>query len=47
MLFGRAITDGEYGMATGEALAHLRWLEAEGRATREVRSGKADLWRAA
>lgn len=39
ILFGRAIDDGLIGLATGEALAHLRRLEVEGRATREVRDG--------
>lgn len=38
-LFGRAIGDGSYGLATGEALAHLRRLEVEGRARREARGG--------
>lgn len=39
ILFGRAIDDSLIGLATGEALAHLRRLEVEGRATREVRDG--------
>jgi glyoxylase-like metal-dependent hydrolase (beta-lactamase superfamily II) len=39
VLFGRKIDDSVYGMATGEALAHLRHLEVEGRAVREVRDG--------
>ena len=39
VLFGRAIGDGSYGLATGEALAHLRRLEVEERAVREVRDG--------
>lgn len=39
VLFGRAIDDSVYGMATGEALAHLRHLEVEGRAVREARDG--------
>jgi glyoxylase-like metal-dependent hydrolase (beta-lactamase superfamily II) len=39
LLFGRAIDDGSYGLATGEAMAHLRYLEAEGRAVREWRDG--------
>jgi glyoxylase-like metal-dependent hydrolase (beta-lactamase superfamily II) len=39
ILFGRAIDDGLIGLATGEALAHLRHLEVEGRATREARDG--------
>jgi len=40
ILFARAIGD-HVGLATGEALAHLRHLEATGRATREVRDGVA------
>lgn len=39
ILFGRKIDDGVLGLATGEALAHLRHLEVEGRAAREVRDG--------
>ncbi len=39
VLFGRKIEDGSYGLATGEAMAHLRHLEVEGRAAREVRDG--------
>ncbi len=39
VLFGRRIEDHSYGLATGEALAHLRYLEVEGRAVREVRDG--------
>lgn len=42
ILFGRAIDGGVYGLATGEAMAHLRHLEVEGRALREVRDGV--LW---
>lgn len=38
VLFARAITD-QIGLATGEALAHLRHLEIEGRAVREERDG--------
>ena len=38
-LFRRAIDDDMLGMATGEALAHLRRLEVEGRAIRETRDG--------
>ncbi len=38
-LFRRAIGPELLGMATGEALAHLRRLEVEGRAVREVRDG--------
>lgn len=39
ILFGRAIDDGVYGLATGEAMAHLRHLEVTGRAVREARGG--------
>lgn len=39
ILFGRRIEDGSYGLATGEAMAHLRHLEVEGRAVRTVRDG--------
>ena len=39
ILFGREIGDGSYGLATGEAMAHLRRLEVEGRAVREERDG--------
>ena len=39
VLFARKIEDGSMGLATGEALAHLRRLEVEGRAVREVRDG--------
>jgi glyoxylase-like metal-dependent hydrolase (beta-lactamase superfamily II) len=39
ILFGRQIDDGSFGLATGEAMAHLRYLEVEGRAVREVRDG--------
>ena len=44
-LFRRAIGDDMLGMATGEALAHLRRLEVEGRAERESRAG-VWWWRA-
>ena len=39
ILFGRKIEDGSFGLATGEAMAHLRHLEVEGRAVREERDG--------
>ncbi|MEA3014596.1 MAG: hypothetical protein QOD42_3141 [Sphingomonadales bacterium] len=39
ILFGRKIDDSVLGLATGEAMAHLRHLEVEGRAVREVREG--------
>jgi len=38
-LFARQVDDSMLGLATGEALAHLRRLEVEGRAVREVRDG--------
>lgn len=39
LLFGRAIDDSVYGLATGEAMAHLRYLERAGRAKVEIRNG--------
>lgn len=39
ILFGRAIEGGILGLATGEALAHLRHLEVTGRAAYETRDG--------
>ncbi|RHW18884.1 MBL fold metallo-hydrolase [Sphingomonas gilva] len=39
LLFRRAIDDSMRGLATGEALAHLRHLEVTGRARRETRDG--------
>lgn len=39
VLFGRKIDDNSFGLATGEAMAHLRRLEVEGRAIRELRDG--------
>ncbi|HEX2764607.1 MAG TPA: MBL fold metallo-hydrolase [Allosphingosinicella sp.] len=45
-LFAREIQDNMLGLATGEALAHLRRLEVEGRAVRTSRDG-ADWYRAA
>ena len=41
-LFRRAIGPDMLGLATGEKLAHLRRLEVEGRAAREMRDG---IWR--
>jgi glyoxylase-like metal-dependent hydrolase (beta-lactamase superfamily II) len=41
ILFGRAIDDSILGLATGEAMAHLRRLEVEGRAVRDARDGVA------
>lgn len=39
VLFGRAIDDKVIGLATGEALAHLRHLEVTGRAERRAENG--------
>ena len=39
VMFARAIDDKLLGMATGETLAHLRWLERRGRARMAVRDG--------
>ena len=39
LLFGRPIDDSIYGLATGEAMAHLRYLERAGRAKLEIRDG--------
>ena len=39
ILFGRKIEDGSLGLATGEAMAHLRRLEVVGKAVREARDG--------
>ena len=39
ILFARAVDDSVYGIATGEALAHLRYLECAGRANCTVRDG--------
>lgn len=38
-LFARQVDVGVFGLATGEALAHLRRLEVEGRATSRIREG--------
>jgi glyoxylase-like metal-dependent hydrolase (beta-lactamase superfamily II) len=38
-LFARQIEDSMLGLATGEALAHLRRLEVEGKAVREAKDG--------
>jgi glyoxylase-like metal-dependent hydrolase (beta-lactamase superfamily II) len=45
VMFARAIDDKLLGMATGETLAHLRWLERQGRAVSELRRGVM-WWRA-
>ena len=39
VLFGRKIDGNSLGLATGEAMAHLRHLEVTGRAVREERDG--------
>ena len=39
LLFARKIDDSVYGLATGEAMAHLRHLEHTGRATSETKDG--------
>ena len=39
ILFGRKIDDSVFGLATGEAMAHLRHLEVEGKAVRDVHDG--------
>ena len=41
VLFSRVVDEGIFGLATGEAMAHLRRLEVEERARREVRDGVA------
>jgi hypothetical protein len=46
VMFARAIDDKLLGMATGETLAHLRYLELAGRAVREDRDGSW-WWRGA
>lgn len=43
-LFAREVSEGVYGMATGEAVAHLNRLEREGRARRDPGPDGADLW---
>lgn len=45
-LFARAVGDGLYGMATGESLAHLNYLEAHGRARRDRDADGVDWWTA-
>lgn len=46
-LFGRPIGEGLIGMATGESLAHLHYLEHRGRARRERDEAGVDWWTAA
>ena len=43
-LFGRAVGEGVLGMATGEAIAHLNHLEAQGRIGRERDADGVDWW---
>ncbi|HEY1145931.1 MAG TPA: MBL fold metallo-hydrolase, partial [Allosphingosinicella sp.] len=38
-LFARRVDASVFGLATGEAMAHLRRLEVEGRAVHEIRDG--------
>jgi glyoxylase-like metal-dependent hydrolase (beta-lactamase superfamily II) len=45
-LFARPIGDGVFGMATGESMAHLNYLEAQGRARRERDANGVDWWSA-
>ncbi|NBW12721.1 MAG: MBL fold metallo-hydrolase [Caulobacteraceae bacterium] len=45
-LFARPIGDGVFGMATGESMAHLNYLEAQGRARRERDADGVDWWTA-
>lgn len=47
LLFGRRIDAGVIGLATGEAMAHLRRLEVEGRAVRRLDLSGAHLFQAA
>ena len=43
-LFARAVGEGVVGMATGEALAHLNYLEQRGRASRTRDADGVDWW---
>lgn len=45
-LFARPVGDGLRGMATGEAVAHLNYLERQGRATHRRDAGGVDWWQA-
>ncbi|WP_374275473.1 MBL fold metallo-hydrolase [Brevundimonas sp.] len=45
-LFARPVSDGVYAMATGEAVAHLNYLERRGRAERRRDGDGVDWWRA-
>lgn len=46
LLFARAVDESIFGLATGEAMAHLRRLEVEGRASRAMHDGVAWFARA-
>ncbi len=43
-LFARPVGEGLYGMATGEAIAHLHYLERRGRAERQPDADGVDWW---
>jgi len=43
-VFGRAVGDAMLGMATGEAQAHLNYLERRGRARRARDNNGVDWW---
>ncbi len=43
-LFARPVGDGLFGMATGEAIAHLHYLERRGRAQRNPDAQGVDWW---
>ena len=43
-LFARPVGDAVLGMATGEALAHLNYLERQGRGRRVRDEGGVDWW---
>ena len=45
-LFARPVGEGVFGMATGESLAHLNYLEGQGRARRERDANGVDWWSA-
>jgi glyoxylase-like metal-dependent hydrolase (beta-lactamase superfamily II) len=45
-VFGRAVGDAMLGMATGEAQAHLNYLERRGRARRKRDEQGVDWWSA-
>ena len=43
-LVGRAVGEGVLGRATGESIAHLNHLEAQGRISRERDADGVDWW---